>query len=415
MESPLDNATKTNNATVLNHRYLLFSLVPFYKADDGTIWTEELWHRDLVGHFNYLSNLTIAAPRLQQADTSKLVQVKAPPNVSLSFVELPHDHSAKQALLNFPRTFKTVLRSVRTNDIIHSGVAGWPYPVGAIANPMAKLLRKKLIINIESSFWRLDNPSENTFKERMRASITEAFARWSVKKADLRIFTNTAYSVSLAKKGSGAVLINPASWINEADILDPDQAQTTWSKKPETLRILFAARLTRGKGTLVLLEALKKLDQQKTQVQIDILGEGPERSQCEAILAEKKTITSRLLDPVPYGPAFYSLLRKYHALVVPSITDEQPRIIYDAFSQAVPVLASDTGGHRDCVKNGETGYLFPTGDSISLVDAILRLNQQRETLSALGMNALKLARNNTHQKMHKTRSTVILDLFGKAD
>ncbi len=44
-----------------------------------------------------------------------------------------------------------------------------------------------------------------------------------------------------------------------------------------------------------------------------------------------------LLEPVSYG-TFLNLLRGFDAILVPSLSDEQPRPIFDAFSQAVPVL-----------------------------------------------------------------------------
>jgi hypothetical protein len=39
---------------------------------------------------------------------------------------------------------------------------------------------------------------------------------------------------------------------------------------------------------------------------------------------------------------FLSLLRGFDGALVPSLSDEQPRILYDAFSQAVPVIGSAT-------------------------------------------------------------------------
>src|SRR5437763_3525524 len=55
----------------------------------------------------------------------------------------------------------------------------------------------------------------------------------------------------------------------------------------------------------------------------------------------------RLLDPVPPGAPFLALVRRYHALLLPSLSDEQPRVVLDAASQAVPAIASDTDGLRD--------------------------------------------------------------------
>jgi glycosyltransferase involved in cell wall biosynthesis len=36
-------------------------------------------------------------------------------------------------------------------------------------------------------------------------------------------------------------------------------------------------------------------------------------------------------------------------------------------------VASDVGGHRELIRDGETGLLFKAGEAASLVDAVVRL------------------------------------------
>jgi len=37
------------------------------------------------------------------------------------------------------------------------------------------------------------------------------------------------------------------------------------------------------------------------------------------------------------------------------------------------LIASDVGGHRELIRDGETGLLFPAGSASELADAVLRL------------------------------------------
>jgi glycosyltransferase involved in cell wall biosynthesis len=42
------------------------------------------------------------------------------------------------------------------------------------------------------------------------------------------------------------------------------------------------------------------------------------------------------------------------------------------------LVASDGGGHRELIRDGETGVLFHAGDDASLADAIVQLLGDRE-------------------------------------
>ena len=50
----------------------------------------------------------------------------------------------------------------------------------------------------------------------------------------------------------------------------------------------------------------------------------------------------------------------------------------EAMAQGRLLVASDVGGHRELIRDGETGILFRAGDAASLAQAIVRLLEQRE-------------------------------------
>jgi len=51
----------------------------------------------------------------------------------------------------------------------------------------------------------------------------------------------------------------------------------------------------------------------------------------------------------------------------------------EAMARRQVVLASDIGGHRELIRHGQTGFLFPPGDPEQLAAAIEQLIGQRET------------------------------------
>lgn len=50
----------------------------------------------------------------------------------------------------------------------------------------------------------------------------------------------------------------------------------------------------------------------------------------------------------------------------------------------LPVVATDVGGTREAVVNGETGHLVPSGDAVGLAQAIRRLASDPDRARAMG-------------------------------
>jgi glycosyltransferase involved in cell wall biosynthesis len=399
---------------MLQHRYMLLTHIPSYVACDGSVWLERLWHRDLVAHLRYLKRLTLVSPGKEKRDQRDLLRVDIPVGVEFRFAPLPPQNSWVGALLRFPRTFIAIASEVFDADIVHAGVSGWPYPLGWVANPLALLLRRKLIIVIESASWRLNNSRKASLQNIVRAALTERLARWIVNRADLGIFTHQGYRDSLMTHARGAALITPAVWIDEADVVSSDSACRAWNLKSERLRVLFAGRLAHDKGISVLADAARILESRGIHIDLDIIGEGALRTDCMLLSGTLRTARVKLLEPVPYGPQFFELVRSYHAVVVPSLSDEQPRIVSDAYSQAVPVIASDTDGLRSNVISGVTGVLVPRGDAVALANTLASYADAPAALRELGMHALAVAHRFTHLGMHDTRWQMLLDRFGSA-
>jgi glycosyltransferase involved in cell wall biosynthesis len=146
-------------------------------------------------------------------------------------------------------------------------------------------------------------------------------------------------------------------------------------------------------------------------LEVDAIGEGALRAEVAQAATDLRHVHLRLLDPVPYGAPFLSLLRSCHAVIVPSITDEQPRILYDAASQAVPALASDTAGHRTAVEDNVTGWRFAPGSAKALYHAMLRAGSDPQALQTMGLTARDRAEGQTHQAMHLARATRLAEIY----
>jgi glycosyltransferase involved in cell wall biosynthesis len=61
------------------------------------------------------------------------------------------------------------------------------------------------------------------------------------------------------------------------------------------------------------------------------------------------------------------------AMCLPSEAEALPMSVLEAMALARPVMATDVGGTRDLVVDGETGYLIPAGDGAALTRSLLAL------------------------------------------
>jgi glycosyltransferase involved in cell wall biosynthesis len=401
--------------STIKRPYLLVLNMPYFVDAKGRVLLERTWHHDLIQHLHYLPALTLAAPlRPLPADTTKLVPIEEGPRARLGLVPLPPQTSRIRAIAQLFGTVRALWRAIGQAEIVHTGIGGWPFPLGWLASPIAKLRRKKLLIIVESAPWTLvaKGGATTTLRKRVEASVYERMARYWCSKADLSFYTQPAYLERYHANGKGPAYVAPATWVNAEDMLEDAQARSLWdAKMKEPVRFLFAGRLLAEKGVKILLEAVEKLTAAGVRGAVHVIGEGLLRD--EVIAAERTApFGLKYFEPLPYGAPFLNFLQRYHAIVVPSLSDEQPRIVFDAAARGVPVLASETDGLRPHVENNRTGRLIPAGDAKALVETMAWCASNPKVLRSYAMEALSRVRGKTHQAMHAERSRIIARHFG---
>jgi glycosyltransferase involved in cell wall biosynthesis len=312
-----------------------------------------------------------------------------------------------------PRSAALIWRAVSGAEIVHSGVIGWPLPLGWLGIVFGKLQGKFVVAMVESAPWRLAPGTRHSLKRRVRELVFERINRGLLAMCDLAFFTQEDYRTTLMRAAPGKGHVINASWIDEGALLPEDEVRRDWTAKalPVTrLRILFAGRLVEEKGVRVLLDCVTMLRAKGAEVDVDVLGDGPLRADCDAAAVRSNGGTRlNVLGTLRYGSDLFALLRTYHALIVPSLTDEQPRIVYDAYACGIPVLVSDTAGLRSCVTHEHTGYLHPVGDAQALADRVEWLSGNRTTLVKMGLAARQVASHSTHRAMHARRAMILED------
>jgi hypothetical protein len=129
-------------------------------------------------------------------------------------------------------------------------------------------------------------------------------------------------------------------------------------------------RLEPVKGLDVLLDAVPLVAEAVPGARFLLAGGGPEREALAARVASDPVLSERvtLLGFVPSAPAFLGMLDCY---CLPSRSEGFNTTILEAMALGVPVVATDVGGTREAVRDGETGRLVPSGDPAALAVALI--------------------------------------------
>jgi glycosyltransferase involved in cell wall biosynthesis len=401
----------------LQCRYLLVIHIPLYIDAQGRRWIDRLWSVDLYRHTEYIHRLSVACPFVRGVPPTDVVPAD---ESALRFVEIAFPQRALAALVRTPLTVWQLARLIGRHDFVHSMYgAWWPFGTYYLVNLVARLRGRCLMVNVEASPWRLARGERPSALRRLKARLAEALNRWTISLADLAVFTHEGYHRDLMPRHAERGHVIHASWVDEASVQDDASAAARWLARRQdgqpALQLLFAGRLTDDKGVRVMLDAMQRLrDEGRVEVRLSIIGAGPLEGLCrEHAACSDARVQIDVLAPVAYGPPFLALIRRFDAVIVPSLADEQPRIVYDAYSQAVPVLASATPGLQTCVSEGHQGRLFAPADVAALVETVRWAAQERAELQRMGLAALGSARSMTHQAMHRRRHALIVSALSE--
>jgi glycosyltransferase involved in cell wall biosynthesis len=137
--------------------------------------------------------------------------------------------------------------------------------------------------------------------------------------------------------------------------------------------ILYAGRLSPEKGVLEIVEAARGLN-------LVVAGDGPLRPEVPAARGF-----------VPHDE-LQGLYARAAVVACPSRREGFGVACLEAMAHGRPVVATDVGGLRDLVVDGETGIVVPPRDPAALRGALERLLADRELRRRLGAAGRERAR-----------------------
>jgi glycosyltransferase involved in cell wall biosynthesis len=162
-------------------------------------------------------------------------------------------------------------------------------------------------------------------------------------------------------------------------------------------RILFVGQLESRKGACHLVEAAGLLKAAGFDVELTFVGSGEEQPALEA-QAEQLGLggATRFLGYVPFGRDLLDLYSEADLFALPAVAGEGlPKVLVEAMSQGVPVVATDVGSSRHLLEEAETGWVVAPADAAALAAGLRKIIEDADGRGAMIRAGLDYARRTT--------------------
>lgn len=267
-------------------------------------------------------------------------------------------------LASFLKAFARETRRIVDEEKIDLVHAHWLLPAGVAARVALATSRVTLLLSVHGTDVRV-------LKGLPFGSL---LARWVLKRVRL-ILPVSSY---LRDRVSGLVGMGIPSIVLPMPASD---MFLTSARKKLTRRIIGIGNLARQKRFDVLVRSLGILARGKIDLDLTLVGDGPERARLEGLAKEEGMARKvKFLGRKPHHE-LPVILREAGVMVLPSVEEGFGVVLVEAQLAGLAVIGADSGGQREIIQPGETGILVPPDDPHALAQAIKELyNNERKTL-----------------------------------
>ena len=265
------------------------------------------------------------------------------------------------------------------------------------------------------AFWEDAAVDHGTTTEgSLRYRATKGLETWAIKRADHVFTICEGLRADIVGRGIPAAKVTVIP--NAVDIEsfqlsgDADPALREQLGLAGTTVVGFVGSFYAYEGLDLLLEAFPALLQKRPELRLLLVGGGPQdanlKAQAERLgVADKVVFTGRV--PHKQVSRYYDqidlLAYPRHSMrLTELVTPLKP---LEAMAQGRLFVASDVGGHKELIRDGETGRLFKAGSAQALAAAIDDLLAHRErwpAMRAAGRQFVEEVRNWTNSVANYT-------------
>jgi glycosyltransferase involved in cell wall biosynthesis len=329
--------------------------------------------------------------RLRTGATAAEFELPLPPRVSVApLPDYPSLAHVWQVLRATAGTVGGFWRGLARVDVVW--VFG-PHPFALVLVVLALARRKRVVLGVRQepiAYFRTRLPGR-----RRAPLIVPAYVLAGLFRLLARRLPATVVGSALARRyrgGRAPLLAMTVSVVPAAEVV-AEPPPRSWDGVVELLTV---GRIEPEKNPLLLAEALARLERLRPGgYRASWVGDGRLADDLRSRAAELGV--ARALELPGFVPPGQVLghYRRAHAFVHVALTEGVPQVLVEALASGLPLVATDVGGVRTLLADGEAGLLVPPGDADALAAAVERLAGDRELRERLAARGLELARTLT--------------------
>jgi glycosyltransferase involved in cell wall biosynthesis len=149
--------------------------------------------------------------------------------------------------------------------------------------------------------------------------------------------------------------------------------------------------LYKTKGQEYLIKALPAILKRFPLLSLEIIGEGPERKNLEALI--QKLDLNRHITLLGRRSDVLKHMSQWSLVVLPSLVEPFGIVILEAFALGVPIVASRVGGIPEIIEDGKQGLLVQPGDEDAISEAVIEILENERRADKMAEQGAKRARD----------------------
>jgi glycosyltransferase involved in cell wall biosynthesis len=355
-----------------------------YRRADGDVWAELAFVRFLAGVVQAQDGATLVG-RLDPGETPWHHRV--PDGIGFHplpfYPSLAHPGAAARTMVGAVRSFWTLL------DRVDAVWLFGPHPSAVVFAALAAVRRRPIALGVRQDFpayTRTRHPGGRGLW--LLALVLEGLYRLMARRC---VVVVVGPALARHYRHARRLLEITVSLASDQDFADPAETRHGFSGER---RILSVGRLDAEKNPLLLAAVLEELVRRDPRWRLTVCGEGVLAGELAAELRRRGVDShAELMGYIPVEGGLWDLYRACDVLLHCAWTEGVPQVLFEAFAQRLPVVATAVGGVPDVV--GGAALLVPPGDARSCVDALEALAADEELRTRLVAAGSELAREHS--------------------
>ncbi len=249
----------------------------------------------------------------------------------------------------------------------------------------------KIIVETHGDFIETLSLEKNLLLPRLYKKLFYIMAKYSIGKSNIIRAVSSSTEKQVLDIDSSKSIVRFPAWVDFKDFKNVEPGSFSKDK----FNILFIGSVTDRKKPHMIIEAIQIINDESYH--LSIVGPTPN----DKYFLELKDVIDKsgLQNQVSFtGAVDRESVKEYYStsnlMILPSISEGLARVIFESQVASCPVLVTDAPGMGDIVIDGQTGYVFESNNTDSLIAKIVYIKNNYEEASLVAKNAKEFILSN---------------------